>query len=52
MERSGALQCAGEDLYLAAGHYRVRTWDRLGDLETVEFGAAVGTTVAVPVPEK
>ncbi len=48
---SGALQCAGEDLYLAAGHYRVRTWDRLGDFETVEFDAAVGTTVAVPVPE-
>ena len=52
MARSGALQCAGEDLYLAAGHYRVRTWDRLDEFETVEFDAEVGSTVAVPVPER
>ncbi len=50
--RSSALQCASEDLYLAAGHYRVRTWDRLGDFETVEFDAEVGATAVVAVSEK
>lgn len=50
--RSSALQCRGEDLYLAAGHYRVRTWDRLGYFETVEFDAEVGATAVAAAPEK
>jgi hypothetical protein len=49
--RSSTQQCAGEDLYLVAGHYRVRTWDRLGDFEVVEFDAEVGSTAVISVSE-
>ena len=50
--RSSAFQCRGEDLYLVAGRYRVRTWDRLGEFETVEFDAEVGSTATVSVREQ
>ena len=52
MARVSALQCRGEHLYLVAGPYLVRTRDRLGYIETVEFDAEVGATAVIAAPEK
>ena len=51
MARISALQCRGEHLYLVAGPYLVRTRDRLGYIETVEFDAEVGATAVIAAPE-